>query len=1417
MTQVNESSRTVETAALIDRLTRDELASVASEVAAGRREHILNSLGERGRAQELVRQQYSGRYPFELLQNANDAAGSGDGGGGRVRFVVGDGALLVADQGAGFGPEQVRAICGLGRSSKDPRKSIGYKGLGFKSVGEITDHPQIICGGLRFGFDELRARSMLADAAGGLPQDQRIPAHGLPFVLTDHDLGVHLPLVQELLDDGFRTVLRLPFRDDVSRAQVADQVSRSIVPRLLLFLDATTELAVEGTEQDFLATAVRVDGDGCTELLLDSDSRTEHFLVFTNQLDIPDRSLVARLGEAWKEVESVRVAVAVPLNDGGFPRGGDPQPVHVYFPTVEETGFPIILQADLALELDRRHIARSPDAASYNEWLLSELATFCAGSVVPMLAERYPGTPGVVDVLTPVRNSTDAGALLADRIVANLTDIAFLPCVDGVPRAPKDARLLPASVSHRELVHRLATEATDHCVLPALELAPRTRQFLKEDLGVPQLLVPDVLAVLDPEQAESDAEYYELLMAWADKAGSRLFANLLRDVRCVRLVDGQWSLPVDTFFPRQRGEVDFPADLPVPIVDVPDRDDLRGLLAQAGVRPFEWRHLVVRILVPLLKDHGQPQATRAAAMTALRSYFRNDRGGDTQVERALGDVLVPARTANQDRTQLRPAREVYFSSAWLGHDRLDLIYGPFGRCEFLDVPLPASDLDDERAMYERLGVAAFPRVDEVTATDRYKVWPDDNPIQVSELPHARLAPDAWLRWRADARVRAASRCPRGHPASQRLRRSLTLDRFVEVVRAADQARLVALFQELAQHWSAAYEGAMTATFVCVHGEHPGTSRAAPSLFASLLTYELWVPAVRAGTALPVPPARAWRVTVDTPRMVREAVAALPRELDTRSSAALAAAVGLVDAARPAPEDLVALLQDLSRSAGTPLVADKARQDAARWAMRTLNDVLPDEPGRLKNIEVPLLARQDGQSIFTARPFVAADRLLAATWEPTHAVLDGDRDLGRLQRHLELRSLDREVEVTPRPLGPVPAVQRKVEHQLHVVRPYLYALAADNSPAQAEVVGRRLRRLEVHVCTRLVVVYRLDDQERERDDETCHIATRIETDGRRRQQHGTAYLQTDPVTGDCDWYRFGRLLAQYLGQPTLGDAVSLLITAGHKARNAYLRSLGLEQRHLDAARAALQQETNDVAADLLPALTDLEGYVPDPRQSSETDPAAIHRRPPSPPPSPSPSPEGSATPSPHAETAPEPPLLDPAKIRVEVVDTEARTGEGNSRQHRSPSGLGPGWPVDFEEQDKRRRDIGERGEEAVYLAERHRLTERGLDPDLVIWVSRQYPHAPYDIESIDEHGPVYIDAKATAGEDPSSPFPISVGELFTAVEKRKRYWIYRVLRADTDSPRILRVQDPVGKVLDGHAQLHLQSARLQLHVSEKPET
>src|SRR5690606_17799211 len=154
---------------------------------------------------------------------------------GRVRFVLTESALIVADNGAGFGTDEVRAICGLGRSSKDPRKSVGYKGLGLKSVGEISTRPQIISGGTGFEFEQRRGRAGGGGAGGELAGSQRRAVYVVPLGVGAASFRPDRSVLEKALAGGFRTVLRLPLKAEVARTEVEAHLIESLLPRLLLF------------------------------------------------------------------------------------------------------------------------------------------------------------------------------------------------------------------------------------------------------------------------------------------------------------------------------------------------------------------------------------------------------------------------------------------------------------------------------------------------------------------------------------------------------------------------------------------------------------------------------------------------------------------------------------------------------------------------------------------------------------------------------------------------------------------------------------------------------------------------------------------------------------------------------------------------------------------------------------------------------------------------------------------------------------------------------------------------------------------------------------------------------------------------------------------------------------------------------
>ena len=99
---------------------------------------------------EQVEHQYHSRFLIELIQNAHDALFALDKSNStqRVEVVLTNeenkyGTLYVANDGQPFTSSNFKALSNLGQSDKDPQKSIGNKGIGFRSVLEISKVPQI--------------------------------------------------------------------------------------------------------------------------------------------------------------------------------------------------------------------------------------------------------------------------------------------------------------------------------------------------------------------------------------------------------------------------------------------------------------------------------------------------------------------------------------------------------------------------------------------------------------------------------------------------------------------------------------------------------------------------------------------------------------------------------------------------------------------------------------------------------------------------------------------------------------------------------------------------------------------------------------------------------------------------------------------------------------------------------------------------------------------------------------------------------------------------------------------------------------------------------------------------------------------------------------------------------------------------
>ena len=93
-------------------------------------------------SEKYLEQSYEGRYLFELIQNVRDANKEANMT-GSIFIELKEDCLVVSNTGAPFTEKGINSITTIGDSSKESLEFIGYKGIGFKSVCEVTDRPKV--------------------------------------------------------------------------------------------------------------------------------------------------------------------------------------------------------------------------------------------------------------------------------------------------------------------------------------------------------------------------------------------------------------------------------------------------------------------------------------------------------------------------------------------------------------------------------------------------------------------------------------------------------------------------------------------------------------------------------------------------------------------------------------------------------------------------------------------------------------------------------------------------------------------------------------------------------------------------------------------------------------------------------------------------------------------------------------------------------------------------------------------------------------------------------------------------------------------------------------------------------------------------------------------------------------------------
>lgn len=414
-----------------------------------------------------VTQEYQGRCVLELLQNAHDAlrnACANDR--RRITFKLTtspEPVLFVGNSGTPFRKKDFKGLCQLGQSPKNPNESIGNKGLGFKSVLEVSLCPEIYsaapfenCASFAFRFDPSACETIAASACelvkNGLsarsPFDPRcqlvfwsqenldqfrkrlieeridvsneaaksLSPYLIPLTITNapHD-------IESMLGKEHVTVIRLPLdggstgtREYAVRS-VTEQLQK-IESRSLIFLQHLEELIIDiDGKQHILERVIETEEDlpGYPHIryrrLLIGSSGPESGHNSTHRIHAWTR--VVGGDNSPEQAEQIRaVSSHLPTQGPDISRAElgvaveeAPTPGHgafvIFLPTETKTGTGSHINAPFYGSLDRRHINFSDD---YNKFILEKVLDLCLDAVAELISgeKKHWRAWAVIDLLS---------------------------------------------------------------------------------------------------------------------------------------------------------------------------------------------------------------------------------------------------------------------------------------------------------------------------------------------------------------------------------------------------------------------------------------------------------------------------------------------------------------------------------------------------------------------------------------------------------------------------------------------------------------------------------------------------------------------------------------------------------------------------------------------------------------------------------------------------------------------------------------------------------------------------------------------------------------------------------------------------------------------------------------------------------
>jgi hypothetical protein len=313
--------------------------------------------------EQYVAESYDARSFVELLQNADDAGAS--------RFVVqryGE-FLLVANDGRPFTRADFESLCRSAASNKHRGTTIGYRGIGFKSVVGFAQTVYVFSGELEAAFSRERT-------AEEVPEASRVPLVRVPHAVEAGERARMKDALERMAQEGLRTTF--VFKDLI--ASGIETEFAAFDPTSVLFLRHIRQVELRTTVEEVI-TARRVAIDARTQSV---------------------RLAGSSGATLWRVIEHDGIALAFSEGEDGVKRLEERDAVvHAFLPTHEHTGLAAKINGDISTDPSRTRVI-------LDERTASGIAN-AAKLVLGLLGEGLqcnpdPVGPGIVASLVPFQD-----------------------------------------------------------------------------------------------------------------------------------------------------------------------------------------------------------------------------------------------------------------------------------------------------------------------------------------------------------------------------------------------------------------------------------------------------------------------------------------------------------------------------------------------------------------------------------------------------------------------------------------------------------------------------------------------------------------------------------------------------------------------------------------------------------------------------------------------------------------------------------------------------------------------------------------------------------------------------------------------------------------------------------------------------